>query len=704
MKLIKKFFNFLSQIDNCCLQKKTYHLFFIKSLVFFLSFMQSSIGLAIGPEAHFLNFSPIVEVKSTHFAGTGTLFMIEGEPHVLTSSHVIFNTPKIQVVDQASSIIKVRLAELNKSAFIGYVIPKYDLPVELIHDDPLADFSILKVNLKKDESKLSSLVYYWSSQSFSISKEGKLKLVKNIDWNLPLSNGLIGMGDEISFNPELSTKLFKAVLTPIVAPYNIEIEPDTVISGLFEEQIRIPTFAKPGMSGSIIVKDNKLIGIVSKVLLDGGPMAYGVKLQDIAKRFGQVQRYQQEVKLVRDATAYWHKVENKMVLQFYGGNGYWFRQPLRSLTETMAGGDLTNGGGDLTNGGGDLINGGESSQLQSQSRHWSFLSSQVVGFNGLLSTLSVVNPFSKGAPQYFEISTQDNKKWRSVSLLKIRDENNKPIYKIPSLPGFMVLKNRLEFDQNLNEFFIDSGIENLDSVRVESNQKLEPKYFRYALKVDSEKICFPSIGNSWTWDNTMAVKAEDSKSLLNAAEDAIKKSIGISTDTEFRSALQSLQYSSTQDGKQRVGLFIFDLNDKSKLLNVSSELGGLTDKYTECLKSINSSLSKTERDAVLKELKSQLKNYNMIINKQDLNSLSIVESITDLTSAHSKKEYKTYSLKRVSALDSASVLYEDSSNSGMRALMIFDRDNLANLERVYIDTPHLLFEFIYAPLNSKRVR
>lgn len=672
----------------------------VKILFICFLILKNPVCQAVGPEAGYLNFSPIVEVKSTYFSGTGILFMIEGEPHVLTSSHVVFNTPKIQSVDRQLLDIKVRLAELDNPVFFGYVIPRYEIPVELIHDDPLADFAILKVKLKKDQSQLSTFLYYWASQSFSISKAGELKLVDDIDWNSSLANGLIGMGDKRSFNPDLSTKLLKAVLTPVVVPYGIEIEPDTVISGLLEEQIRIPTFAKPGMSGSIIVKDNKLIGVVSKVLLDGGPMAYGVQLKDIAKRFGQAQRYSQNVKLVRDATAYWHKTENKMVLQFYGGDGYWFRQPLRSLTETMAGGDLTNGGGDLANGGG-------SGKVQSQ--HWSFLSNQVVGFSGLPSTLSVVNPFSKGVPQYFEISTQDNnqnnKRWHSVSLLKMRDESNKPIYKTPSLPGLMALKKivgqNAGANKNLNEFFIDRGLENLDSVRIENNQKLKPKYFRYALKMDAEKICFPSIGNAWTWDNTMAVKAQDAKSLLNAAEDAINNSLGIRTDTQFRQSLQNWQYSMTQDHKERVGLFIFDLNEKSTLLNVKTELGQLADDYKECSEFMNSSLSEAEKQSVLSELRSGVKNYNMIINKNNLNSLNIIETTIDATS---KEQHKTYTLKRVSGLDAASVLYEDSSNSEFRALMIFDRDNLASLERVYVDTPNLLFEFIYAPLNSKRVR
>ncbi len=48
-------------------------------------------------------------------------------------------------------------------------------------------------------------------------------------------------------------------------------------------------------------------------------------------------------------------------------------------------------------------------------------------------------------------------------------------------------------------------------------------------------------------------------------------------------------------------------------------------------------------------------------------------------------------------------LYSDPTHQ-IRVLLLYDRNNLNHLERVFIDTPNLLIEFIYVELNSDHPR
>lgn len=662
-------------------------------------------------------YSPIVDINGIYFRGSGVLFMLEDEVHILTSSHVIFYNQKSPSKRIQFKIPKTTYTAMNS---LRDDMSSSTFTADLIFDDPIADIAFLKVNLhskekqSEDNSKKppfdsDQFLKYWAHQSFSISKDGSLSFSENRDWFPNFGKGgLIGIDYMQSY---------LATYTPIVDPYNVTSEQDTTISGLLKKQLRVPTFAKPGMSGSLIIKDRELIGVVSKVSLDGSPAVYGVHLNEIAARyassiksFNSSENLEAKKSVINTTSAHW-KIDSagKMYLVYTSPQTkvkIW--QPLNTNSETLAGGSLGSGGGSLGSGGGSLGSGGESTAHKDTTNNepplWKFNAIQTNSFTNY-ALLSIVNPFSKQDFDTLKVS-DGTKTLKSINLVKEYDNNQIVKFKAPSLP---LLNQLLNQDPAIN--FISShqlvssespnyrqNLEELNRLRVHSLQSLKPLYVRYAYKLSSDFLCYPGVGNVWTWDNTLAVDIKNKKSLMGAINHQLTGGLQ-SSDSMFDGALY---HSDKITGEMYVSFFIFNQHNPNTLLDVRTQYGALQFDHNECwdlFKYQSHSDHSTSKKYQIDDHLKRVYNYEIKISKQQLNTININEIIN--------KESKSYTLSRSNNLDSPSLLFTNSTMDkkiSLKILLIFNRDNLTKLERIYVNTPYYLFEFIYIPLDENNPR
>jgi hypothetical protein len=661
--------------------------------------------------------SPVVSIQSKYFKGTGVLSLLNEQPHVLTSSHVIFNH------EDAAKTIKFKIPKTKFSNFHSTLELETEFTADLVFDDPIADFSFLKVRLDSSNRNTPTLddfkiLEYWAEKSFKINtkssglisqlfKDTQLELNEHaiLEWVDPFFNsGVIGV-DYLQSN--------KTVLIPVIEPYDIQIEPDTDISGLLQKQIRVPTFAKPGLSGSIIIKNKKIIGLVSKVSLDGSPMVYGITIDEI------VQRYQESIKTnpqaINSTSAHWRINKGLFYLDYTDSDGNRIIQPLKSNAEQRIG-DPGEGGepaeGSMLNKNKEEAVDNEAFTLWDEAKLWKFSSIKTTSGLFSLSLMSLTNPFSRKTTHPVTIKYKNFKEPQPLGLMEEVINGQKKF----SLPSIMSINSKSALKWNsssdpspgssliaLNSSEYESKTLDLEVSRKTELKKLKPKYVRFSYKLNSDFHCYDGVGNVCTWDNTMAVDLKDRNSLRKKLENQI---------TGFQSPLDSVSindglYFQTEDHKNIVGFFKFELHNPTMLLHVQTDFGDHKSSINNCFKENEIFLNKKSFKIANNDSPSILKNFDITISNENLNLITITEKTHDRS--NQEEVMKSFSLSKVTNSASNYIRYESRTQGrpdamAPRVLLVFDPNNLVRLEKIYIDTPLILFEFIYHELNHKNPR
>ena len=710
-------------------------------------------------------FSPIVEVKSPYFYGSGILFWgskdfhfskendkFEEGPRILTSSHIILG--------EKSKPISIRLAIANNN-FISaqHSLPIFESQVELEIDDPIADYSILKI--KKGDPNFD-LLSFWSQKSFEISETGDIKFTKNSQWRTTLNNGIIGVGETKILNQNDMKFYRKVIETPIIDGFKIDTleDSDSIITGFVRNLVKVPTFAKPGMSGSIIFKDQNIYGLISKVMLDNTPLAYGITIREIADRLSKnpswninLDQSEYEEQNQVNPKGSWVLENNNFYLEIEYKNIN-LRQSLNSAPFISVGGDTGNGGGDPGNGS-DLIpdkvkknindqkHGHNSSNTERidldfyyseyEPPYWYLLKKQSTSFISNDSLVNLVNPFSR-IFNYNPIEFRQNEKWNAIKYFsdpKVRDKNNIPITQKANLADiFLALQQNRDDDEELkymNEFDMNS--------RNNKSKNEKPRYVRYALKLENGELCYPfsNFGNARTWDNTLSIQIEDQVNLKIAAINDFNQRLGIQqSHVLVDQFINHFLYKDLGNNMKRVGPFTFNEIPELFLLDVKTDLPSLDRERKECSQNFISNRELTPQTLPLQsgssthlsnainsqlnsnvgmtyetgytenrfsqnkkpDLKKIYQNFHLEISRQPNETLNFVNL---------SKENQSIVLNKIKTNNPMNDLYSDPTHQ-IRVLLLYDRNNLNHLERVFIDTPNLLIEFIYVELNSDHPR
>lgn len=191
---------------------------------------------------------------------------------------------------------------------------------------------------------------------------------------------------------------------PMVDPLDrISVDKDFYVSGLYEKVLKVPTFGRPGLSGSGVFIDDSFLGLVTIIHRDMASYVFAVPVDELARHMvrhlnaplgsnftgGPVRLSDSEQRCVE---LWEHAVEESKDLQ------YGIRVPARS----GAGGGGKEGGkrkgGKGRSGGGDLSSGGSlanaiANTSKYDSRLWEIEFPHSRYFSTEVRTTSVLNPF-----------------------------------------------------------------------------------------------------------------------------------------------------------------------------------------------------------------------------------------------------------------------------------------------------------------------
>jgi hypothetical protein len=638
--------------------------------------------------------SPVVEVHSK-FAGFGVLSRVDGDIYVLTNSHIlrgsgsaVIRIPKVSAFDSFSP---------NPQPMI-----EFTANVKEGSDDPIGDVVLLKVPRIGDDTDFREIqntarwLEFCEIRFWNCSEGFRTKA----DWfGFNRSHGIL-IPEKIYKNRD--DRYQKLSLIPSFNKLPIEEkESDSIIASENAELLVLPTYGRPGFSGLPLVADGEIKGVLTVTHFDGTPLVYGIGLRDIAKRLQKSLFRNDEFKY--QIVGQWDGVNGDLIANV---KSWTIRERNSNAPAGASGGE----GG--TSGGGEGGTSGDFSQNQLSQSHQNDslleieLSPIIFGLSSLAASghhsLAIKNPVIARQYQPLTISrvkssplmvpNPDSHGQRSMTEMTVPfliSPLGVPQLASTALLSGLLLRNKvcnsslLEFQLNCDEangIGKDTGnyfIPDLAAADIYLKERRllwskRPRFIRYYEKKSSELISNRSlkIGNAQVFDNTLAISLGDSDSILHSEEEKIVRDYKSSDRFKLARQLEELRYSPDRWGFTPIFPFAVK-NTNDSIIEFRFE-----DRDTQTF--IEFQLSKTGDKIVVSEF--------------DLPAFRSHESPRE-----------TLTLGRISSDRNPSWWFEatDQKRSDYRAFYSFNRDNLGELERVFIESKNFIFEIISCPIGER---
>jgi hypothetical protein len=507
-------------------------------------------------------------------------------------------------------------------------------------DNPLADFVILKP-LINDNNLVQELTKQGRA-NINFCKLNSASCINGMEWATA----------EADFNLPLAVAVVnsKIINVPNITPWVSGLVKDDYIAGIYSNIIASPIFSRPGMSGGAIFDRLRFRGLITKVQLDATPLAYSIPVEEIAKILNvqYFESVESSIKKLPSARWKFGKSGEGIEVMFNG----------QLIEATSISGTIKSGGGEIGSGGDSL----------DQSPYWHIRSPRI-GFNieNLLqiADLMTANPFVHKKSQ-LKINGEE------IAFVAIQNlqQSRSSTYATPSLAR--IIRLNIDSDSHQQQFQIikkgELAKEMLTQRRLQLLRTLrKPKYARYYLKQKRGEIAIPDEpGNAYVLDNTFSFTLADRNSLTEKMEKSNKAFI------EFNQTLAELQYTLDQNGY--TSSWPFQVKSSPSL--------ALDAKFRQAKDKVNDS-EFTEFDF---KWAYGLDEFSMFLkeNQQDQNSIEV-------------------KFERESQLDELSIRFK-SNLKGYRAVMIFDEADMGKLERIYIESPNKIFEFVSCTIGKECIR
>lgn len=625
----------------------------------------------------------IVRVNSTH-SGYGILSSTQDNGIViLTNSHIL----------KGKSKAKITLSFINH-----HIIDREwhidDLPHDLTFsaesiqktDDPVGDIILLKLKLEKISPALFTRILRTANRFVfcKISLDCPKGYILN-DFNQNIERTLThgDLYDSASIVNVLKAdspfyqrigpqseipEIFRRDWLHIVSTINNKIDlikPDNIIAAENSHSIALPTYGREGYSGSPVFSRSELIGLLTKVHLDGTPFAYAIPIEDIVKRIQYSLYNGSDFK--PKIQGYWSKKGSLII-----NSGDFRISETSSTVISSAGGEPGNSGGEGGNSGGEGGNsGGEGINITFKEGHAHLFGKN---YDWISSPVQFNNPFIErtyspliicGFKEY--PCTQDEVSGLPIPYLIDTDKNNKVIPATAALVSRLAVENKLSLNSENNKFQIPNNQKSgifLNQLRIQWSKetKLIRNYFK-------EK------NGSWSF----AQMYIPPRLILEALRKDDQDKYGFFEHQNL--------FSYRKENKR------YDLN-KAYVINRKKEEFSLFSDYT-----------KTEPFSFKKENGKDLFGFRFM----DYNTKTYIEVNLDQNGESATiKEYdlfdfstvnKNITLQRSSLPEQLNWRFSEtnsgSSKSKYNIIYVFDRDNLTELERIFIETPKTVFEVIY---------
>ena len=615
----------------------------------------------------------IVRVESTH-SGYGILVSTsDGGVFILTNSHILKGNPKA----------KITLSFINHN-IIAREWKIDDLPHDLTFsaesiqktDDPVGDIILLKLELKKISPVLYSRILNTAYRFIfcPISPDCPKGYIlndfnKNIDWTLMHGNlqdsasivnvlkadaPIYQIYDRRSDIPEIFRRDWLNIISTIDNKMDL-IRPDNIIAAENSYSIALPTYGREGYSGSPVFSRSKFIGLLTKVHLDGTPFAYAIPIEDIAKRIQHS---------LFDGSYFKPKIQghwnDKGSLIINSGD---FRISEASSTA------ISSAGGEGGNSGGEGIN------VKFKDGHANLFRKD---YDWISPPVEFNNPFIERTYSPLMICgfkeypcTQDEKFDLPIPYLIDTDKNNNVIFVTSALISRLAIENKLSLYSEKNKFQIpdikDAGAY-LNQLRLQWSK--EPQAIRNYFKDQT---------GQWSFTNLFSPSRISYEAFKNG-------------DHDKYSFFEFLSLNSRRKGNK--------LNNfnSAYIIERSKESFSLFSDYTE-----------TEPFIFKKENQKDHFGFRFM----DYATKTYVEVNLDRNGESATiKEYdlfnfskinKSIELKRTSLPEQLNWRFSEKTkeSSKYNIIYVFDRDNLSELEKIFIETPTTVFEIIYCQLKGK---
>ena len=595
----------------------------MKALVFFSIFA----GL-IGSQAFADSGLPIaamwenqttVEILGT-LKGVGALVLIEGKPRILTNSHVV------QGMKTVSLTLPARTDE--RCFYIAKTSCRFTEPqkfsAKLEFDSPIADVAVLS---PEGDSELLEELKTWASLNAEFCKPGASSCKGGVIFRSERLQGETAYINTISGNEKVTTKL--------ISPYNATHISDSYISGLYDEAIRIPAFARPGMSGGSYYEQHQFAGLLSKIALDASGGAYAIPAKEIAKVLAP--HYFKTSDSLNLPPSHWESTTHgyQLIVEVDG----------HVLTMPSSGGSLKNIGGDVGNGGGDVGNGGGKAK---QEKLWNIEFEDQSGRHQAFTP----NPFLVESKR--QALTIDGK---AVAYFKVwksgtAHDSKNTRYLAPTLAHYLWLKRSGNYD---HEVVFDSPDAKSAIIKERQTFPQSLKYARLYSKNASGQLELLAM-------NATAGLAIGPKP-LTACADCNSQSVDPSPNLSrwMKSVMNATQPISENKSPNLVIAEQFDLKTA----------GSISKRFGE----------------------SRFRDKAQIVMPKDLTKILYVYP----------EDSPADELLPVADLDPLTVQYRSSSGTA-KAVVIFNDKQMAIIDRIFVESPDFIYEFVGCEIGKECVR
>ena len=297
---------------------------------------------------------PVVEVAG-HLLGSGTIILLNREPVILTSSHVL----------QGDKIASVRL-------FDQKVIK---LPV--IKDWPIFDMAVIGLDAKGVDGR--PLITHSQKQYLkSIAADGFCNQNDKADKADCLAKTYVNFRtlSELDFEHHVRLVFSENGVTrnvdSLTPQQNAWLLKDIFISGYYGSVFVAPIYLRPGSSGGALFCGKFFCGLITKVSASAEPMTLSITGDNIQAAIESPMPVGEWIATPKGRILKWKNGENTLTTGTVSDN---FASAGGELSNgggelSNGGGELGNGGGELSNGGGELSNGGGSRSKKVSNRYW----------------------------------------------------------------------------------------------------------------------------------------------------------------------------------------------------------------------------------------------------------------------------------------------------------------------------------------------
>ena len=269
----------------------------------------------------------VVEVLGT-LKGSGVLTYLDQKPIVITNSHVLQGRKTARVTLHKRYLNKMEIENKEIVSNEIYVPFSLTLDLQVIHDFPFTDFSILAFPESLTKTQKAVVEYYASKNGGFCLTTSRCKK----GWHYPkkpsyeFSDNIAAVLD----GKPTATKVFAS--TPSTShKVNTRSVPD---------EFTVPVYAKPGVSGGAYYQQGVLMGLVTKVSLTGEPYTIATSFRKIGDVLAKPNTLEQNTRWSEKGQLIIQQGPEEIILQ----------------TGSNAGGGETGHGGGETGHGGDGIN------------------------------------------------------------------------------------------------------------------------------------------------------------------------------------------------------------------------------------------------------------------------------------------------------------------------------------------------------------